>query len=91
MLLLLFKYESYRVLADGRQTHAAACHRTSLWGGRPDQFDHGAGTHAGPGRLCCIQVALEAWSDTLCMDLHGSGVRVSLIEQGPIAMSFSIT
>lgn len=43
----------------------------------------------GRGAYAASKFALEAWSDTLRMELHGSGVQVSLIEPGPIATSFS--
>ncbi|ADP11852.1 short chain dehydrogenase [Erwinia sp. Ejp617] len=41
------------------------------------------------GAYAASKYALEAWSDALRMELHGSGVRVSLIEPGPISTSFS--
>lgn len=33
--------------------------------------------------------ALEAWSDALRMELHGSGIRVSIIEPGPLSSKFA--
>ncbi|UDJ87709.1 SDR family oxidoreductase [Erwinia amylovora] len=41
------------------------------------------------GAYAASKFALEAWSDALRMELHGSGVRVSLIEPGPISTRFS--
>ncbi|CCG86476.1 SDR family oxidoreductase [Erwinia piriflorinigrans] len=41
------------------------------------------------GAYAASKYALEAWSDALRMELHGSGVRVSLIEPGPISTGFS--
>ncbi|WP_168429679.1 SDR family oxidoreductase [Erwinia amylovora] len=41
------------------------------------------------GAYAASKFALEAWSDALRMELHGSGVRVSLIELGPISTRFS--
>jgi len=43
----------------------------------------------GRGAYAASKWALEAWSDALRMELHGSGVRVSLIEPGPIASRFT--
>lgn len=43
----------------------------------------------GRGAYAASKYALEAWSDALRMELHGSGVRVSLIEPGPIASRFT--
>ncbi|WP_343463817.1 SDR family oxidoreductase [Pantoea sp.] len=43
----------------------------------------------GRGAYAASKWALEAWSDALRMELHGSGVRVSLIEPGPIATRFT--
>ncbi|CAK9884209.1 MAG: putative oxidoreductase [Candidatus Erwinia impunctatus] len=43
----------------------------------------------GRGVYAASKYALEAWSDALRMELHGSGVKVSLIEPGPIRTSFS--
>ncbi len=40
------------------------------------------------GAYCASKYALEALSDTLRMELRGSGVHVSLIEPGPIATRF---
>ena len=33
---------------------------------------------------CAIKFALSGWSEVLAMDLHGTGVRVLLIQPGPI-------
>ncbi|GAB3408942.1 SDR family oxidoreductase [Erwinia aphidicola] len=41
------------------------------------------------GAYAASKYALEAWSDALRMELHGSGVRVSLIEPGPIHTRFT--
>lgn len=41
------------------------------------------------GAYAASKFALEAWSGALRMELHGSGVRVSLIEPGPISTRFS--
>lgn len=43
----------------------------------------------GRGAYAASKYALEAWSDALRMELHDSGVRVSLIEPGPIASRFT--
>ncbi len=43
----------------------------------------------GRGAYAASKFALEAWSDTLRMELQGTGVRVSLIEPGPIHTHFS--
>lgn len=44
---------------------------------------------AGRGAYAASKYALEAWSDALRMELHSSGVRVSLIEPGPIHTRFT--
>ncbi|OON34751.1 oxidoreductase [Izhakiella australiensis] len=44
---------------------------------------------AGRGAYAASKYALEAWNDALRHELHGSGIRVSLIEPGPIASSFT--
>lgn len=41
------------------------------------------------GAYAASKFALEAWSDTLRMELQGSGLHVSLIEPGPIHTRFS--
>lgn len=41
------------------------------------------------GAYAASKFALEAWSDTLRMELHHSGVRVSLIEPGPVRTPFT--
>lgn len=43
----------------------------------------------GRGAYAASKYALEAWSDALRMELHASGVRVSLIEPGPIRTRFT--
>lgn len=43
----------------------------------------------GRGAYAASKWALEAWSDALRMELHASGVRVSLIEPGPISSRFT--
>jgi hypothetical protein len=43
----------------------------------------------GRGAYAASKYALEAWSDTLRMELHHSGIQVSLIEPGPIRTQFS--
>ncbi|CRH37244.1 SDR family oxidoreductase [Pantoea ananatis] len=43
----------------------------------------------GRGVYAASKYALEAWSDALRMELHASGVRVSLIEPGPIQTRFT--
>ncbi|AHK79669.1 oxidoreductase [Ectothiorhodospira haloalkaliphila] len=40
------------------------------------------------GAYNCSKFALEGLTDTLRMELHGSGVQVSLIEPGPISSRF---
>jgi len=40
------------------------------------------------GAYCATKYALEGLSDALRLELHGSGVHVSLIEPGPIATRF---
>lgn len=43
----------------------------------------------GRGAYAASKYALEAWSDTLRMELHYSGIQVSLIEPGPISTHFT--
>lgn len=43
----------------------------------------------GRGAYAASKFALEAWSDTLRMELHHSGIKVSLIEPGPIRTQFT--
>ena len=43
----------------------------------------------GRGIYAASKYALEAWSDALRMELHGSGIGVSLIEPGPIKTRFT--
>lgn len=59
--------------------------------GRIIQTSSVMGFVATPGRgaYAASKYALEAWSDTLRMELHGSGLHVSLIEPGPIASRFT--
>lgn len=44
---------------------------------------------AGRGAYAASKFALEAWSDALRMELHGSGIQVSLIEPGPLTTHFT--
>lgn len=46
-------------------------------------------TTPGRGAYAASKYALEAWSDTLRMELHTSGINVSLIEPGPISSTFT--
>jgi short-subunit dehydrogenase len=41
------------------------------------------------GAYAASKYAVEAWSDALRMELHGTGVHVSLIEPGPLSSRFS--
>lgn len=43
----------------------------------------------GRGAYAASKYALEAWSDTLRMELYHSGIQVSLIEPGPIDSHFT--
>lgn len=43
----------------------------------------------GRGAYAASKYALEAWSDTLRMELHHSGIQVSLIEPGPVGTRFT--
>ncbi|MDX5628174.1 MULTISPECIES: SDR family oxidoreductase [unclassified Brenneria] len=43
----------------------------------------------GRGAYAASKFALEAWSDTLRMELYGSGLHVSLIEPGPLSTRFT--
>jgi len=43
----------------------------------------------GRGAYAASKYALEAWSDTLRMELHGTGIQVSLIEPGPLSTRFT--
>lgn len=43
----------------------------------------------GRGAYAASKYAVEAWSDTLRMELHHSGIQVSLIEPGPISTRFT--
>ncbi|MBP6563256.1 MAG: SDR family oxidoreductase [Neisseriaceae bacterium] len=40
------------------------------------------------GAYAASKYALEAWSDALRMELHGTGVMVSLLEPGPLTTAF---
>ncbi|KAA8999987.1 SDR family oxidoreductase [Affinibrenneria salicis] len=59
--------------------------------GRIIQTSSVMGLVATPGRgaYAASKFALEAWSDALRMELHGSGLHVSLIEPGPISTRFT--
>ncbi|TKI06242.1 SDR family oxidoreductase [Martelella alba] len=46
-------------------------------------------TTPGRGAYAASKFALEAWSETLRMELHGTGLYVSLIEPGPISTAFT--
>lgn len=41
------------------------------------------------GAYCASKYALEAWSDALRMELNDTGVKVSIIEPGPIQTQFT--
>lgn len=58
--------------------------------GRIVQCSSVLGLMAAPyrGAYCASKFAIEALSDTLRMELGGSGIHVSLIEPGPIATRF---
>jgi len=58
--------------------------------GRIVQCSSVLGLVVGPyrGAYCASKFALEALSDTLRLELHGTGISVSLIEPGPIATKF---
>ena len=43
----------------------------------------------GRGAYAASKYALEAWSDALRMELHTTGIKVSLIEPGPIRTRFT--
>lgn len=43
----------------------------------------------GRGAYAASKYALEAWSDALRMELRYSGIKVSLIEPGPIRTRFT--
>ncbi len=59
--------------------------------GRIMQTSSVMGLISTPGRgvYAASKYALEAWSDTLRMELHGTGIKVSLIEPGPISSHFT--
>ena len=48
-----------------------------------------AGNHAQGVAYAASKYALEAWSDALRMELRHSGIKVSLIEPGPIRTRFT--
>jgi len=58
--------------------------------GRIVQCSSVLGLMAAPyrGAYCASKFALEALTDTLRMELHGTGIRVSLLEPGPIRTEF---
>lgn len=58
--------------------------------GRIVQCSSVLGFVAGPyrGAYCASKFALEALSDSLRLELDGSGISISLIEPGPIATNF---
>lgn len=78
---LLGWHELTRLLIPGMRSHGA---------GRIIQNSSVLGLVAMPfrGAYNCSKFALEGLSDTLRMELHGSGVHVSLIEPGPISSRF---
>jgi short-subunit dehydrogenase len=41
------------------------------------------------GAYSASKYALEAWTDALRMELHASGVALSLIEPGPVVTAFA--
>ncbi len=43
----------------------------------------------GRGAYAASKYAVEAWSDALRLELYGTGIKVSLIEPGPIQTQFS--
>ena len=59
--------------------------------GRIIQTSSIVGIIATPGRgaYCASKYALEAWSDTLRLELANTGIKVCLIEPGPLATNFS--
>ncbi|MES4614068.1 MAG: SDR family oxidoreductase [Ewingella sp.] len=59
--------------------------------GRIIQTSSVMGLISTPGRgvYAASKYALEAWSDALRMELHGTGVQVSLIEPGPLTSNFT--
>ncbi|WP_127959949.1 SDR family oxidoreductase [Serratia microhaemolytica] len=59
--------------------------------GRIIQTSSVMGLIATPGRgaYAASKFALEAWSDSLRMELHATGIQVSLIEPGPLATEFT--
>ena len=59
-------------------------------GGRIVQCSSVLGLMAAPyrGAYCATKFALEALTDALRMELHGTGIHVSLIEPGPIRSQF---
>lgn len=59
--------------------------------GRIIQTSSVMGIISSPGRgvYAASKYALEAWSDALRLELHGTGIKVCLIEPGPIKTNFS--
>lgn len=55
----------------------------------PDQFRDGLVSGVGRGAYAASKFALEAWSDALRMELHSSGIQVSLNEPAPIFTHFT--
>lgn len=78
---LLGWHELTRLLIPGMRKHGA---------GRIIQNSSVLGLVAMPyrGAYNCSKFALEGLSDTLRLELHGSGIWVSLIEPGPIVSRF---
>lgn len=78
---LLGWHELTRLLIPGMRAHGA---------GRIIQNSSVLGLVAMPyrGAYNCSKYALEGLSDTLRLELHGSGIHVSLIEPGPIVSRF---
>jgi NAD(P)-dependent dehydrogenase (short-subunit alcohol dehydrogenase family) len=58
--------------------------------GRIVQVSSVLGIMAAPyrGAYCASKFALEGLTDSLRMELHGSGIRVSIIEPGPVRTKF---
>jgi short-subunit dehydrogenase len=54
-----------------------------------DLLGNGADFDPGRGAYAASKYALEAWSDALRMELRHSGIKVSLIEPGPIRTRFT--
>ncbi len=54
-----------------------------------DLIGDGADFHPGRGAYAASKYALEARSDALRMELRHTGIKVSLIEPGPIRTRFT--